>query len=108
VPWTKTPEAAAYLQVHVETLRNWARKVLFQARSSATLAASASSARTSTGYSNGVGPRVRISANVAIAHMDDSPIAKSGASVRGMGIPLILWSAAPAGALKHDHTAALR
>ncbi len=24
--WLKTPEAAAYLQVHVETLRNWARK----------------------------------------------------------------------------------
>jgi excisionase family DNA binding protein len=24
--WFKTPEAAAYLQVHVETLRTWARK----------------------------------------------------------------------------------
>ena len=24
--WLRTPEAAAYLQVHVETLRNWARK----------------------------------------------------------------------------------
>jgi len=24
--WLKTPEASAYLQVHVETLRNWARK----------------------------------------------------------------------------------
>ncbi len=24
--WLRTPQAAAYLQVHVETLRNWARK----------------------------------------------------------------------------------
>lgn len=24
--WLTTPEAAAYLQVHQETLRNWARK----------------------------------------------------------------------------------
>ncbi len=24
--WLRSPEAAAYLQVHIETLRNWARK----------------------------------------------------------------------------------